>query len=161
MESISFTGYRPEKFSFSLTPNDKEFLEFYNDLYDAVEKECKNPCTFYSGGAEGFDIIAAEIVLTLKQKYKDIKLIMALPFKKQSSAYKPSYLKRYNALLSSADKVIYLEQEYNSTCYFKRNRFLVDSANKIITYYDGKKGGTKYTLDYARKKAKEIINICK
>ena len=40
-----------------------------------------------------------------------------------------------------------------------RNRYLVDHANFLIAVYDGKPGGTQYTVEYARKKGLEIVQI--
>lgn len=40
----------------------------------------------------------------------------------------------------------------------KRNRFMVDNSNFIIGSWDGRKrGGTYYTLNYAKKLNREII----
>ena len=37
--------------------------------------------TFYSGMAEGFDLLAARAVLDLQSKYSDVQLIAAVPFR--------------------------------------------------------------------------------
>lgn len=42
---------------------------------------------------------------------------------------------------------------------FIRNREIVDSSNIIVAFWNGKSKGTKYTLDYARKKSKRIIVV--
>lgn len=39
-----------------------------------------------------------------------------------------------------------------------RNRDIVDSADILVALYDGRNsGGTKYTIDYAIKKGKQVI----
>ena len=43
---------------------------------------------FGAGGALGFDTLAAEVVLSLKRKYKNIKLIMVYPCKDQTRFWK-------------------------------------------------------------------------
>lgn len=42
---------------------------------------------------------------------------------------------------------------------FIRNREIVDNSNIVVAFWNGKSKGTKYTLDYARKKNKRIIVV--
>lgn len=42
---------------------------------------------------------------------------------------------------------------------FIRNREIVDNSNVVVAFWNGKSKGTKYTLDYARKKNKRIIVV--
>ena len=37
-----------------------------------------------------------------------------------------------------------------------RNRLIVDAADKVIAFWDGKSPGTKITMDYARKAGKVV-----
>ena len=53
-----------------------------------------------------------------------------------------------------------LNAHYTPECMLERNRYLVDHADYLIAVYDGGgKGGTAYTVRYAREKKKEIIVI--
>jgi len=36
---------------------------------------------------------------------------------------------------------------------------MVDNSTELITYYDGKSGGTKYTVYYAKTKGLNVHNI--
>ena len=36
---------------------------------------------------------------------------------------------------------------------------MVDNSEVVVCCYDGKSGGTAYTVDYAKKKAKTVIQI--
>lgn len=42
---------------------------------------------------------------------------------------------------------------------FIRNREIVDNSNVVVAFWNGNSKGTKYTLDYARKKNKRIIVV--
>ena len=43
---------------------------------------------------------------------------------------------------------------------FQRNRWMVDHASFVIAVYNGSgKGGTAYTVDYARKTNRAVIQI--
>ena len=50
-------------------------------------------------------------------------------------------------------------QKYGRAATFIRNRAIVDSADIVVAFWDGKSRGTKYTIDYAEKKNKEIIIV--
>ncbi len=62
--------------------------------------------------------------------------------------------------MSKCDDVIVLNKHYKSGCYHERNRYMVDNSSKLICYYDGSSGGTRYTVGYAKKQSIEIINLC-
>ena len=36
---------------------------------------------------------------------------------------------------------------------------MVDNCDKLVCYYDGRYGGTEYTVDYANKKSVPVINL--
>ena len=157
-----FTGYRPSKFPFPLDKNRKEYIEFENSVTAALLELFDDECyTFYSGGAMGFDIIAAEAVLDLRKVCPHpVKLICALPFKNQSDTYTDHWKSRYEAVLKSADQIIYTSEEYHRGCYSVRNRYMVDNSDYVLTWFDGASGGTKNTVDYALKKGKTVVNLC-
>lgn len=159
-----FTGYRPSKMPFSLDREDEAFKRFENSLFEELLKLCDEGCTtFYSGMAMGFDIIAAEAVLLLKEAKPDcdIKMICVLPFKDQGQSFTRLWRDRFNKVLEGCDKQIILSDEYFAGCYQKRNEFMVDNCDFVLTWYDGKAGGTRNTLDYAAKKQRFIVNINK
>lgn len=42
-----------------------------------------------------------------------------------------------------------------------RNRQIVDYSDKVLAIWDGKSRGTKYTIDYAKKKNKDVTIVMK
>ncbi len=157
-----FTGYRPTKFPFKLSKSDPLYIEFENNLVEGILRLADMGCkTFYTGMAMGFDILAAETVMLIKKSdiYNDIKLICAIPFKNQSEDFNEYWLEKYNLILNSCDEKIILSDEYYSGCYQVRNKYMVDNCDCVLTWFDGNKGGTKNTLDYATKKGRYVLNI--
>lgn len=157
-----FTGYRPNKFPFALESNTKDSVDFDNKLFSSVLDLAESGVNvFFSGMAMGFDIIAAETVLCVREIRPDlnIELICAVPFINQSSSFSPSWKARYDEILSSADKVVLVSDVYYKGCYFARNKYMVDSSDVVLTYFDGKPGGTKNTIDYAKKSGRKIFNL--
>ena len=111
------------------------------------------------GGALGFDTLAAETILKLKNKYPYIKLILVLPCSSQTKGWNKFDVDRYNYIKIQADKVVYTPQEYASDCMFKRNRHLVTHSSLCICYLSRNSGGTAYTIDYAIRNNLKIENI--
>lgn len=155
-----FSGYRPSKFPFKLNIDNVDFQIFEKRLYTTINELIGDGCRiFYSGMAMGFDIIAAEAVLNFKCKIPDIKLVCAIPFKEQNNSYTFEWKKRYNNVLNCCDEIVVLAREYHNGCYQNRNKYMVDNSDYIVTWYDGKSGGTRNTLLYAQKKRRTIVNL--
>lgn len=124
-----------------------------NSLYD---RGIKN---FITGGALGFDTLAAKKVLNFRKAHKDVVLILALPCRNQSDSWREEQKIQYEKIKKSADKVIYTSEEYNNSCMHKRNRFMVDNSSVLITYIYSMSSGTAYTTNYAIDSGLEITNI--
>ncbi len=134
----------------------------------AVVRSLKNELTtlidrgyqyFGAGGALGFDTIAAQTVLELKEQFPHIKLILVLPCETQTRGWKEKDIAIYEEIKQQADKVVYTSKEYTRGCMHKRNRHLVDNSSICIAYLTEQSGGTAYTVDYARKNSLTVINI--
>lgn len=114
---------------------------------------------FGTGGALGFDTIAAQAVLSVKDVYPEIKLILVLPCKNQTKYWKQTDIDVYNDILAKADKVKYLSKTYYDGCMQKRNRHLVDCSLYCVCYLKKHTGGTAYTVSYAKSNNLKIINV--
>lgn len=148
--TIAFTGHR----DFDLTSN---VSQLYKELKKVVKSES---VTFLSGMAMGFDLAAAEAVLELRKVSPNIKLKCVIPFRDQAKYFSDDDLRRYNRVVSEADEVVVLEQEYSKLTYMRRNDFLADNSDMIITYFNSiDKGGTAYTIKRARRRKIPICNI--
>ena len=49
-----------------------------------------------------------------------------------------------------ADIVTATGHEYTKSCMFRRNRYMVATADLLLAAYDGQSGGTAMTCEYAR-----------
>lgn len=157
---IAFTGHRPESLPFRLDSYECHQMEMA--LQHIIQEKIKEGCdTFYCGAARGIDIICGEIVLSEKAAgYPHIQLICAIPFKEQANRWEPDWQIRYNSLLRNTDRIVQLCDHYQRDCYFIRNRYMVDNSDILIAVYDGSgKGGTAYTVNWAKKQGKPIILV--
>ena len=108
--------------------------------------------------ALGFDTVAAESIINLKKNF-DIKLTACLPCSDQSSRFSEFNRQKYNSILSRCDKVITLNESYRAGCMHERDRYMVDNSDVLVCFLRRNKGGTFYTVNYAKKTGKPVIEL--
>lgn len=151
--SAAFTGHRFYDFS------QREFIQerLTSAISEAYDHGIRN---FISGFALGIDLMAAQLVQSLKCNLSGISLTAAIPFEDQAERYNIYDKRVYRRLLELADKVIVLSDCYYPRCFLDRDEFMVENASYLIAYYDGReKGGTYYTVKKARARGIPIINV--
>lgn len=152
IKTAFFTGHRRI---------DRETSEKIAYVLDCLVRNMMNfgVTKFYTGGALGFDTIAALAVLRLKEKNPSVKLELILPCKSQTRSWSAEDIQVYNYILSKADCVEYVSNSYTSTCMHERNNRLVELGDMGVAFLEYSGGGTAYTVNHALKQGKEIINI--
>lgn len=114
---------------------------------------------FYCGMAQGFDLIAAETVLNLKKKYSHIQLIACVPHQGQSVYFSSKDKIAYKNILSRCDEVKVFSDYYFNGCMQLRDRYMVDHSDVLVCFLRENSGGTYYTVNYAKKNGKAVIEI--
>lgn len=114
---------------------------------------------FISGMAEGFDLAAAEAVVRLRERHPDVRLVAAVPFAAQAGKFGARDRERYAALLAAAAWTVILEPCYSHGCYFRRDDWMVDRSRRVVCWYDGSPGGTRYTVRRALSAGIEVVNL--
>ncbi len=114
---------------------------------------------FNAGGALGFDTMAAQAVLKLKESFPDVQLHLYLPYPRQAEKWSKKDRAVYEYILKHSDRITYAADEYNSMCTNIRNRALVDNADLCIAYCTQTTGGTVYTMNYALDNGVDVINL--
>lgn len=157
-QTVSFTGHRPEKIVSPFVENSEEVNAIKLELHNAIVRAVDDGyTTFLCGMAMGVDIWAGEIVLGLKRQFKNLKLIAVVPFPQQANTWPQEWRIRFGNLLEKTDEVIMISDQYDSERFFERNRYLVDHSSRLIAVYNQeKKGGTAYTVRYARQQEVEV-----
>lgn len=155
-----FTGHRPQKLPWGFNENDERFIDMRNRTKVEIENAIKKGYhTFLCGMALGFDMMCAELVLELKKTYPHIKLIGALPCRNQSCKWNSIQKQRYNKILTQLDDIRCIYEEYIDGCMQERNDYMINNSSLVIALYDGKGGGTGYTIKRAKAKNLKIIII--
>lgn len=157
--SCFFTGHRsvPAEIRRELLPKMKNTVAY---LYSKGVKE------FHTGGALGFDTLAATQVLDMRRDRPDMKLILDLPFRNQAFRWSEGDRRIYEFLLKNADGVNYVfDGEVAGSAQARkyllmRNRIMANSSHYCVAYWSGNKiSGTGYTVKYADSIGCEIINL--
>ena len=153
-ETACFTGHRdiPALLADEIAQRTRQAV------VNLIEKGYKY---FGAGGARGFDALAAETVLSLREIYPHIHLILVLPFRDQyrhEKGWSQEEIKQYHRLQEGATKVRILAEEYSSGVYYRRNKHLVNWSSACIAFMERPNTGTSYTVNYARSKGLQIIN---
>ena len=135
-------------------------------LIHAIDRHIKEliadgVCEFRTGGALGFDTLAALRVLTLREQYPECRLSLILPCRDQSERWREGDRALYEDILSKADEVRYVAERYTPDCMNARNRALVDGSDVCLAYLTHTSGGTRNTYLYALREGLTVINLAK
>lgn len=102
---------------------------------------------FYLGGCGQFDALAAAAVRKQKERYLEIRSVLALPYLDRS----------FDA--SAYDETVYppLESVPKRYAVLRRNEYMIDRSDVVIAFVTHSFGGAYKTLCYAQRKQKRII----
>ena len=148
-----FTGHRPEKLHL---PEE----QIKSLLSEAIKQTIHDGfTTFISGMARGIDIWAAELVLEERKNNAAIKLVCASPLLGFERSWNEQEKQTYRSIIAKADYVKYVSDHYFRACFQVRNEWMVNHSNRVIATYNGESGGTRNTINYAKRMGVDIINI--
>lgn len=148
MQSCTFTGHRVLR--------DLDFALLDRVIENLIKNGCKR---FFCGMAKGFDLTAAESVLALKNSYAGIELVACVPCEGQSENFSATDKARYGRIIEGCAEVITLSEDYYRGCMHFRDRFMVENSDVVLCFLRRKSGGTYYTVNYAKKLGKKIIEL--
>ena len=160
MGTVAFTGYGPNKLPFAEDKKDELYLAFRKRLRQVIDRLVERGYTEYvSGVAMGFDTWVAEDVIEVRKNNPNIRLECAIPCPNQDKNWSFRDKVRRKKILYHADSKPVICEHYNDQCFHIRNRYMVDKADVVVCCYDGQKGGTGYTVNYALKADKIVVQI--
>lgn len=162
-QSVAFSGFRHEKLIASAPGYVLSEIEriLFERLQVAIRNFHKEGYTAYiTGMADGFDLLAADAVLSLRKELDDLRLACIVPFPTQGNSGSAEYKARYQRIKLSADFYFAVGTASYKSSFLLRNDVLLAQSSALICYYDGvQNGGTKYTIDKATKLKRKILNL--
>lgn len=162
IRSVCFTGNRPEKLQ-SPYQEDSSQMQLMKkvlrwELEELVKQGAKD---FYTGMAQGIDLIAAEQLLALGRE--GITLTAVIPFRGQAAGWEQFWRDRYERVLSQCSRKIVLAEHYTPQCFQKRNAFMVEHSDLVLAVIGGKsqkqRGGSWQTVRIALRQGKPVQAI--
>ena len=117
---------------------------------------------FISGMAAGIDLLAAKIVLQLREDMSEMGIVLeaAIPFPSQFKRWKKETKREYERILLQCDKVHCVYDVFSLEAYKKRDKYMVDKSSLLIAVEGKPNGGTARTIAYARELGRTIELIC-
>lgn len=114
---------------------------------------------FGTGGAKGFDMLAAKSVIRVQKTHPNIKLIIVVPCSDYYDRWPKIEKDNYYEIMNCAHKVKFLSDQYYRGCMQVRNKHLVDNSSVCVSYLYKSKGGTAFTVEYAHKKGLTVVSV--
>jgi uncharacterized phage-like protein YoqJ len=167
LERILISGYKAHELGIF-----KDNHPGVNYIKKAIEKELirlveSGVIWAIVSGQSGVELWAAEVVLSLKKEYPQLKLAVITPFLGQEENWKPEKQESYLNVIQQADFMDSVsKQPYQGPWQFvQKNKFLLSNTDGLLILFDrdNEEGSPKYLLRVAEKLAEtrnyEIITI--
>lgn len=112
--------------------------------------------TFITGGMGDFDELFSSSVRRAQKINLDIKLILVKPYlSAEINKHKSYYKNLYNSIIIPEE----LCDVHYKSAIAKRNKWMIDNSNYVITYVCRNFGGAYSAMRYAQEKGKLYINL--
>lgn len=156
-KTVCFSGHRPEKLPVKGNGGSAVIRYLKSILYKEILDSISAGYTrFITGLARGVDLWAGEILMELKAQGEQISIIAVKPYKTHGDNFKGVEKFALGRLMSMADEVVCLSDEYRKGCLQRRNEYMVDHSGKLIAVVSDYRSGTGATIRYAEKQGIEV-----
>lgn len=151
---IAATGHRPQFCPCLFNEKHEWLLNLKRELKQKLL--AISPKYVIVGGAIGWDTWVAEVALDCK-----LPIHLYIPFEGQGARWHASSKRKYDEIRKRADREIILSPSYSRECFHVRDRAMVDDCDIVFSLLNPevKKGGTYYTVNYAKKHKKPVTNF--
>lgn len=157
-KSVCFTGHRPDKICEPFSDDAPICLELRRLLHQRILQAIDDGyTTFFCGMAQGVDLWAGEIVLSLQESFRSLELVAVLPYSISVKNWPPQWKNRYQQILKFSNQTVVVCPQYRRDCFHQRNRYMVEHTGRLIgVWREGCPGGTQYTIEYAKRQGLEL-----
>ena len=152
MTTCAFTGHREIKAAHQVGLSDL----LLRAIGFAYNKGCRR---FITGGALGFDTVAAREVLRFRLSHPDVLLIVFVPCLDQDMSWSARQRDAYDYILSSADEVKFISEKYDASCMKRRNQAMAEECDIMIGYVGRDRSGAAQTYRMASMLGRECYNL--
>lgn len=158
MRNFSATGHRPPKLGgYAPCEKHRAIRRHMRELLTKLRAE-HGAITIYSGGANGIDQFWMEV-----GHHLEIPVVAILPFPGFDKLWPDKGRKHLQNLLDKCVDVRYTHSDDEITgrpqaiqAMLDRDKDLVAACDELVAYWNGTKGGTAHTVEFARKAGKPV-----
>lgn len=163
--ACAVTGQEPSQFKFKYKENFtlcKKIKRVMADQFKLLYE--KGIRRYFVGGGIGVDMWAGELLLEMKTKpeYKDLELIVVLPFPNHDIQWDVRSKKRLAHLLQNCNHSLVIGEMPAAENYKRRNYYMVNHADCLLAVYDKNRSARAAVVpmvNYARKQGLMLIFI--
>lgn len=156
-----FTGPRPPRLPAGGNEASPEIAALKEQLFAAVNAAYEDGYRcFFSGMAEGFDLLAAEAVIRLRRIHPDAELFAAFPCEASPKGHSPAVCRRIERIMEEVSFTYFVSKEHVYGCELSRNVYMVENSSMLIAYYNGLSRGTGHCFHCAERHGLRIVNLC-
>lgn len=140
MYTCAITGHRPTRFKFKYKETDARCKCLKNRLREQfILLYTHGVRRFLVGGALGVNQWSGEALLKLQlePEYRDIELVVALPFQGHDERWDKRSRERLAFLLQHSTETIVVGDKAWRGSFIKRNRYMVDQADCLLSSLTG------------------------
>lgn len=155
----AFSGHRPERLPWGSDESDPRCQALKIQLEEKLRDLCREGCrTYLCGMARGTDLYYLEALTRLRAEFP-LTIEAVIPCPSQSDRWPVEEQRRYLRLLGRCDSMKILEEHYSEGCMLRRNRYMVEHADVLVTVFDGSPSGTAATVRYAEARGLRIVPL--
>lgn len=136
------------------------FLKNHEAIFEKIKKSIiehlkyEEKMVFYCGGYGDFDNLSAHACHQVKKIHPNSEVIYVTPYIIESGQEGAMLLKEYDSISYPP-----LENVPPKFAICKRNEWMIEKSDLIIAYVNATYGGAYKSLQYAKRKGKQIINL--
>ena len=144
-----FTGHRPGKLPWREDEWDRRCVALKERMMVLLREAYRQGYRhFITGMARGIDTYCCEAVLRLRREYSDVVLEAAIPCRTQAQRWRARDQERYRRLLAQCDLKTLIQPDYTPGCMLRRDRYMVQMAERYPQYRFEKHKGYPTKLHY-------------
>lgn len=119
---------------YNLFENNENQTTYKQKLKEKIESLIKDYYVihFISGVSRGFEQLAAENIIELKNVYPKITLEAVLPYENFPVDWSKEERDKYYFIMEKIDKETLLQYHYTKDCIRKKNVYIINKSNFII-----------------------------
>lgn len=158
---ICLTGHRPDRLR-GYDLRNPYYVEMQSALEALIDEsvEAHGALDLHSGLALGADAVWTEAVIARRAALEEdlVRLVVHVPNEEQANRWKEADQEKWRQFRDEADEEIVYGERYSFQSMHARNRGMVDRSSLVVAVWNGtESGGTFTTVQYARRKGKDII----